>query len=383
MRWNPIAERYEGDKRWVIMRRLPDERKIPLSPVSNDVFFGFGNLKVASVSDRNTWGLLGDALGRIPKHMIEEKLAMPALSLIGDLMIVDFDKVLNNGRVLSLDAVMLSNEYPTYVEVSMSGRGLHFYYLLSSNWEPPQKRFGHASVEVYTQKRFVAVTGLSCDVSGGSVMMKDASKCRVATLTPDDAMNVLTMFGYNPEKRRVCNGARAPLTKSDEDVIQEAVRRNSKFASLLSGNWQGLYPSQSEADCAFCGILARITNDREQIERIWMNSGLYREKLNRVDYRERTLNAVDAGNAARAGQYADAVEFKLAEAKRLLRKRGALPASEGGLMALADEAFRNMIPYRVLMLAIDHEYGEDEATRLADKIESRYAMNRTMLLRKK
>lgn len=52
-------------------------------------------------------------------------------------------------------------------------------------------------------------------------------------------------------------------------------------------------------------------------------------------------------------------------------------------MALADEAFRNMIPYRVLMLAIDHEYGEDEATRLADKIESRYAMNRTMLLRRK
>ncbi|AGN01157.1 hypothetical protein L593_06040 [Salinarchaeum sp. Harcht-Bsk1] len=66
----------------------------------------------------------------------------------------------------------------------------------------------------------------------------------------------------------------------DEDLLEraKAASNGEKFERLWNGGTAG-YPSQSEADLALCGLLAFWTGgDREQMDRLFRQSGLYREK---------------------------------------------------------------------------------------------------------
>lgn len=66
----------------------------------------------------------------------------------------------------------------------------------------------------------------------------------------------------------------------DEEVVEraEAALNGEKFKQLMGGDWSE-YKSQSEADLALCSILAFHTGgDREQIDRIFRESRLWRDK---------------------------------------------------------------------------------------------------------
>jgi hypothetical protein len=71
------------------------------------------------------------------------------------------------------------------------------------------------------------------------------------------------------------------LTQADEILLDKIIRsrQDQKFQKLFMGDWQGDYESQSEADLALCSILAFWSKkDPEQIDRIFCQSKLYREK---------------------------------------------------------------------------------------------------------
>ena len=73
-------------------------------------------------------------------------------------------------------------------------------------------------------------------------------------------------------------------------------RNGADFAALWRGEWEGRYPSQSEADLALCGALAFWTGrDAGRVERLFQLSGLMRPKWERDDYRQRTIDAAIAG----------------------------------------------------------------------------------------
>ena len=85
------------------------------------------------------------------------------------------------------------------------------------------------------------------------------------------------------------NGHSSALT--DEEVIRlaQSARNAAKFEGLWSGDING-YASPSEADQAFISRLAFYTQDEEQLDRLYRQSGLCRQKwLNRPDYRRRTI----------------------------------------------------------------------------------------------
>ncbi len=85
------------------------------------------------------------------------------------------------------------------------------------------------------------------------------------------------------------NGHRSEL--ADEDVIELArgAKNGEKFETLWSGDANG-YASHSEADQALICLLAFYTQDEEQIDRLYRQSGLCRQKwLERADYRHRTI----------------------------------------------------------------------------------------------
>jgi primase-polymerase (primpol)-like protein len=85
------------------------------------------------------------------------------------------------------------------------------------------------------------------------------------------------------------NGYHSELT--DEDIIRLArsAKNAAKFEPLWSGDTRG-YSSPSEADQAFISRLAFYTQDEEQLDRLYRQSGLCRQKwLDRTDYRRRTI----------------------------------------------------------------------------------------------
>jgi P4 family phage/plasmid primase-like protien len=88
---------------------------------------------------------------------------------------------------------------------------------------------------------------------------------------------------FSPEKKAVGNEKRGASSHdlTDDALIEKAkrARNGAKFARLFSGQWEGEYYSQSEADLALCGMLAFWTGpDAGRIDALFRRSGLYREK---------------------------------------------------------------------------------------------------------
>jgi hypothetical protein len=81
-----------------------------------------------------------------------------------------------------------------------------------------------------------------------------------------------------------------------ESLNSELIPHSQRFQKLWSGDWQDLYPSQSEGDASFCGALAREGLSSLEIDMALRASGLYRAKWERIDYRRRTLNGVMSKN---------------------------------------------------------------------------------------
>src|SRR5215213_2414726 len=85
------------------------------------------------------------------------------------------------------------------------------------------------------------------------------------------------------------NGHHSELT--DEEVISLA--RSAKNAAKFEALWQGdtgAYASHSEADQALISLLAFYTQDEGQLDSLYRQSALCREKwLKRSDYRRSTI----------------------------------------------------------------------------------------------
>ncbi len=89
-----------------------------------------------------------------------------------------------------------------------------------------------------------------------------------------------------------------PNTLSDAEIIERASKANNgdKFRILWSGQWWGLYGSQNCADEALLCHLAFWTGkDENRMDTLFRQSGLYRKKWDRQDYRQRTIARANEG----------------------------------------------------------------------------------------
>ena len=73
----------------------------------------------------------------------------------------------------------------------------------------------------------------------------------------------------------------ASASLSDEALVakMKAANNGQRFERLWNGQWQGDYPSQSEADLALCAMLAFWTGrNSERVDQLFRQSGLLRSK---------------------------------------------------------------------------------------------------------
>ena len=203
---------------------------------------------------------------------------------------IDLDKCVDENGTLSDFAKDILSRFPSYAEYSPSGKGVHI--LIKMNEAFPGGGINRKEIELYGKGRFFTMTG--------NILVSSLSEVVDCT----DAMLSLykqyhtPLEGVSGDLSALLGGAgvvsgnattaavNAPgtagagTTLSDTDIIEKA--RNSRNGSIFDEYWCGGLcgqPSQSEADIAFCNMLAFWTGkDALQMDRLFRASGLYRKK---------------------------------------------------------------------------------------------------------
>ena len=159
----------------------------------------------------------------------------------------------------------------SYTEITPSGKGFHI--IVKGRLTGGGINRG---IEIYDRTKYFTFTGWHLEKT---------------PLTIEDRQEELLKL-YSQYVKKVpaksANKTRAKKnTSSGVPDIKTAVEFNSdkKFQKLWNGDWEGDYPSQSEADLALCGMLAsRVGDNPEEIDAKFRQSGLYRDKWDEVHY---------------------------------------------------------------------------------------------------
>ena len=205
------------------------------------------------------------------------------IGVFDDICAIDIDHCIENGT-LSAMAEDIINRMNSYTEYSPSGTGVRILFKASLPSYDKERYYinnRNIGLEVYVAgytSRFVTVTGNAISNIG----IED----RTEALT-----EILEKYMVRPGKP-VSHASAPGSYLSDDSVLTKisASKQAEKFNSL----WNGIIPegkSHSEADAALCAMLAFwCGGDTDQMDRLFRQSALIRDKWNRDDYREATLS---------------------------------------------------------------------------------------------
>lgn len=185
--------------------------------------------------------------------------------------------------------------FDSYTERSRSGKGLHVW--VEGKIGRGSKRDG---VEVYSQERFIICTGdtyIDRPVANRQELLgKLASEMRPSTSTEIQL-----------------DGDDAP----DWSLAAFAAQDSGELGRLFAGDWQGRYPSQSEADLALVKLLLPHADSSREC---WLTFRLSklgeRDKAGRLDYARATLSlatqhlANDAAQVQHGQQIAESLFWR-------------------------------------------------------------------------
>jgi len=215
-----------------------------------------------------------DGIGFVPARDASSEL---------QLTLIDLDKCRNpNTAEIDRWATEDLDLISSYSEISPSGTGIRIVAqgkLLPDEGKGRKK--GH--IEIYQTAHYLTITGQT---------IKDYSE-EIESRANEINRFYEKHFG-EPQPKEIqrvepLEGQGGNL--NDDEIIRLATNaaNGDKFKTLMAGDIGG-YRSESEADEAFCCIIAFYTKDEAQIERIWGRSGLARrEKFQREDYRRMTI----------------------------------------------------------------------------------------------
>ena len=199
---------------------------------------------------------------------------------------VDIDNCYD-GKLSPLAAEVI-DYFGSYAEYSPSGKGIRIIFRSPNPITYDKGRYytknSKQGLELYLSgidTRYVTVTG---DTLNGFETVR--------TLTEREILNFAEKHMKRPEKAAE-KPAPAPVGLSTKEILDKAsrARNGQSFDALFGGQWEGRYQSHSEADQAFCNMLAFwCGRDTEQMDTIFRASGLYRHKWERDDYRTDTIN---------------------------------------------------------------------------------------------
>lgn len=254
-------------KQWCVWRYEdtdgPKPTKVPYNPNTG---------KLCNVVDPSTWSTFDECLAALVNTKYYDGAGF-ILSENDPFAFIDLDDT--KGDQIALERqIQLYNQFESYAERSPSGKGLH---IIVKGAVPSGRRRNF--IEIYSSERYMTVTG---------EVYRNAP---VADY--NETLNALWLqMGKSEQTNNVYLGL-GEEKETDQEIFKKAAlaANGDKFKALHEGNWQDLYPSQSEADFAYFDMIAFYTQNRAQIIRMFRASALgQREKAKRADYIGYMLN---------------------------------------------------------------------------------------------
>jgi len=250
-------------KRWLI-----HQNKVPFYPNGNR---RSGQLDCAA--DWKKLGTLDDALAALATGRFDGLGFALGFDGNGHWQGIDLDKVDDNGLQ------SLASSLPGYVEFSPSAKGCH---AIGYGCDFPGLRLN--GVEAYSSGRYFTVTG-------------DFIRGELVDLEPFVTAHLETRRA-RPDELKPIEPSEA--SQADADLIERVIADPLRSA-LYHGNLSGYDGDYSRADLALANVLALMSGDPKQVERVWLGSplGQRHKTQTRDDYRQRTIGAAFKTKPAR------------------------------------------------------------------------------------
>lgn len=170
---------------------------------------------------------------------------------------VDIDSV--NLEKIDTKTLEIINTLDSYTEISVSGKGLHIIVRGSIPGGVCRK----GTLEMYQEARFFAMTGNILKGCPDEVYDRQQELEKIYKKYMEQPKIIVD---YGIQDKRIVNF---------NDLLKV---KNEKFRKLFSGQFEE-YPSQSEADLAFCSMVAYFTDgNAELMDKAVRESQLYRDK---------------------------------------------------------------------------------------------------------
>jgi hypothetical protein len=244
-------------------------------PVSSKTF------NLAKINDPSTWGTFSEVVAVISNNNVPVSKYKPqhigiALSEEEELLCIDLDDVRDpaTGQVEQWARDMVE-KCQSYTEISVSGKGLHIY----GKGGKKSSKCRKGNIEIYSCKRFIILTG------------KPYNSCEFLANIEKPVDDICKEYGFEDEGCYSFSNKNSKF--SDKEIISKAcsATNGKKFINLFEkGDISGYGNDESAADQALCNLITFWTQDPLQVDRIFRQSALYREKWERVDYREATID---------------------------------------------------------------------------------------------
>lgn len=219
----------------------------------------------AKSNDPNTWYSFPEVM-QASRNRSYSGIAF-MFTVESHILFIDLDHCINeNGELTSTATDTLARLPNAFVELSQSRTGLHLFTLGTV-----PKSIKTKEIEIYSHSRFCAMTGMVYrQVDQLSVEQAGIDYLFSKYKTPDPVRRPSAAFGK---------------TNLSDDRIIELIMKNPKSAQLFNGQWEGNYPSHSEADAGLCvKIVFYAGRNAETVDRIFRQSNLYRPKWDQKHY---------------------------------------------------------------------------------------------------
>ena len=190
----------------------------------------------------------------------------------------------------------LLTRFDSYTERSVSGGGIHIYgkcdftklptYVDKESKTKLDKQYYQKNPSNELELYVGGITNRFAAFTGNIIEDKPLRECTAAVLT--------TLDKNMRRKEKVKYSEKRDGDRTDFDIVCNLRKQKNgeKFKKLYDDGDISEYGSQSEADAALCALIAfRTGPDPAAIDEVFRSSALYRDKWERDDYREATIEA--------------------------------------------------------------------------------------------
>jgi hypothetical protein len=260
-----IPQEFKEYRQWVSWKPVEKNGKMTKIPITRDN-------RNASTTNPDTWDTWERIKSRKRRGFVFTK--------DDPFVFIDLDECIDENGKLEPWAEEIVTLIDSYTEYSPSMRGLHIFCI--GQLKKPGNR--SKKIEIYDSKRYSTLTG------------KVFPECRETIEEREEQLDALHRKYFPKEYEEPKARERTSSNLEDDEILEivKKAQKSDKFLALWNRDTSG-YNSHSEADMALCRLLSFYTQDEHQIDRLFRQSGLYRKKWDREDYRKGIFEKVLRG----------------------------------------------------------------------------------------